>query len=441
METLPRDQIQISGWNPRKHFDESELEELSKSIAHHGILEPLIVRPVGESYELVAGERRFRASALVDLNELPVSIKDLTDAEVHEIMLVENLQRSNLQPLEEAQSLEVLLQECSQTDLAKKLGKSQPWVANRLRLLQAPEEIKQYLISRQITSKHVLAILPFVNTPLYEDVLENLKEELEGDEVLSVSRLNGSVLDQAIWYSDHTISMKTCYSWSDNFDYDTCKKCDHHWLTTDDQSEYCSNKECFEQKRKIAIDKTNSESEKSDDEEDNQFSGDWAFLYGEKFDRDECSSCESCRQADGLGDRCYDLDCLATKKRAFAEAESIRELSEKTEVFEAVSKLGSNLSNSDVLQYVLSSWIGRYHEDSLVKYAVGIDPFSDTVDKNDILSQMSDMREDELTSVLFRLFMMIDINWYVPYNDHFNLAQASVIFDKFNFQIGENNDN
>lgn len=118
--------IAISGWNPREDFNPEDLNELKASIEEYGILEPLIVRPKGKKkYELVAGERRFRAAGELKLKTVPVVIKELTDSQVHEIMLIENLQRSQLQPLEEARSLEVLLHEdITQEQLAKKLGES-----------------------------------------------------------------------------------------------------------------------------------------------------------------------------------------------------------------------------------------------------------------------------------------------------------------------------
>lgn len=154
-ERLPIERVAVSGANPRKDFNPEALEDLKASIREHGILEPLIVRPVGpkdcSTYELVAGERRLRAAKDLGLKDVPCIIKVLDDHQARELMIIENLQREDLQPLEVAHALEDLLAGgITQEELAKKLGKSQGWISNSLRLLKAPEDLQKLLISREI---------------------------------------------------------------------------------------------------------------------------------------------------------------------------------------------------------------------------------------------------------------------------------------------------
>lgn len=174
--------VEVSGANPRKNVKGKNYNELKDSIAEHGILEPLVVRPKGEDkYELVAGERRFTAAKELKLEMVPVAIRDLDDATARMIMLLENLQREDLEPLEEAAALEEILKTgLTQQELAKRVSKSQPWVANRTRLLKAPKELKKYLRAGDITPQHVVALLPFVEREeLKSAVLESVESSVE----------------------------------------------------------------------------------------------------------------------------------------------------------------------------------------------------------------------------------------------------------------------
>lgn len=149
---------------PRKIFDEKALAELADSIAQHGILQPLVVRPLSNgSYQLVAGERRWRAARIAGLSEVPVIVKELTDEEVIEIAMVENLQREDLNPLEESLGYAYMMQELkiTQEQVAEKVGKSRPAVANALRLLKLPEEIQEMVKNNIISAGHARALLGF----------------------------------------------------------------------------------------------------------------------------------------------------------------------------------------------------------------------------------------------------------------------------------------
>jgi ParB family chromosome partitioning protein len=146
---------------PRKHFDESKLQELTDSIREKGILEPLIVRKGTDGYELVVGERRWRAAQRAGLKEIPVLVRDLDDREVLELSLIENLQRDDLNSIEEAEAYQRLTDEfgLSQEQLGTRLGKDRSTVANTLRLLKLPPEIREHLLLNRITPGHARAIL------------------------------------------------------------------------------------------------------------------------------------------------------------------------------------------------------------------------------------------------------------------------------------------
>lgn len=146
---------------PRKHFDESRLQELAESIKEKGILEPLIVRRIEQGYELIVGERRWRAAQKAGLKEVPVLVKEAEGREALELSLIENLQRENLNPIEEADAFKRLSEEfnITQGELATRLGKDRTTITNALRLLKLPVEVRNQLLQNRITSGHARAIL------------------------------------------------------------------------------------------------------------------------------------------------------------------------------------------------------------------------------------------------------------------------------------------
>lgn len=149
---------------PRKDFDEKALSELAESIEQHGVLQPLVVRPLANgAYQLVAGERRWRAARIAGLTEVPVVIKELSDEEIIEIAMIENLQREDLNPLEEALGYRYMMDELgiTQEQAAEKVGKSRPAVANALRLLKLPDEVQEMIKNNLISPGHARALLGF----------------------------------------------------------------------------------------------------------------------------------------------------------------------------------------------------------------------------------------------------------------------------------------
>lgn len=158
---LPIEQIHADRANPRRNFDEAQLEELAASLKQQGLLQPVLVRKDGRGYRLIAGERRWRAAQRAGLTELPVIIREASDAEAYELALVENIQRADLNPLEEAEAYRRLLDErkLTQEQVADRVGKDRSSVANALRLLHLPNEVKQLLIEGDLDMGHARAIL------------------------------------------------------------------------------------------------------------------------------------------------------------------------------------------------------------------------------------------------------------------------------------------
>jgi ParB family chromosome partitioning protein len=146
---------------PRKHFDPSRLQELAESIKEKGVLEPLIVRRIDQGYELIVGERRWRAAQKAGLKEVPVLLKEAEGREVLELSLIENLQRENLNPIEEAEAFKRLAEEfrISHEELATRIGKDRTTITNAMRLLKLPSEVRTELLENRITSGHARAIL------------------------------------------------------------------------------------------------------------------------------------------------------------------------------------------------------------------------------------------------------------------------------------------
>lgn len=165
---------------PRREFDEEALSELAESIAQHGVLQPILVRPVGaEFYQIVAGERRWRASRMAGLREVPVVIRELTDNEVMEIALIENLQREDLSPVEEAKGYKALMDTYSMTqdDVSKSVGKSRSSVSNSLRILSLPETVIELIEKGKLTQGHAKALLSLKKIELIEKIAKLTEEK------------------------------------------------------------------------------------------------------------------------------------------------------------------------------------------------------------------------------------------------------------------------
>ena len=182
--------IMPNRFQPREIFDEQALKELALSIKEHGVIQPIIVRKIGDKYEIIAGERRYRASQLAGKTTIPALVRDIDDKETAKIALLENLQRSDLTPIEEAKTYQTILKldNITQDELAANLGKSQSTVANKLRLLNLAEEVQTALLNKQISERHARSLL---NVPNLEDQKKLLNQVI-------INRLTVRQLDDEI---------------------------------------------------------------------------------------------------------------------------------------------------------------------------------------------------------------------------------------------------
>jgi ParB family chromosome partitioning protein len=184
------DDIIPNRFQPREVFDEKALKELAVSIKEHGVIQPIIVRNVNGKYEIIAGERRYKASALAGLTKIPAIIRDLDDKESSKVALLENLQRKNLNPIEEARTYQKILEidQMTQDELAKTMGKSQSAVANKIRLLSLPDVVQDALLKEQISERHARTLL---NVPDAKKQKEMLKKVI--DNKMSVRSLEDEI--------------------------------------------------------------------------------------------------------------------------------------------------------------------------------------------------------------------------------------------------------
>ncbi len=174
--TVRLSEIEPNKGQPRKTFDENALAELADSIREHGIIQPLLVRKLDKGgYQLVAGERRWRASRMIGLDEVPVVVKELSDTEVMEIALIENLQREDLNPIEEAAGYKELMATygLTQDQVAKRVGKSRSAIANSLRILNLPKAVQNYVLNGQLSMGHAKALLSYGSE---EEMVSKAKE-------------------------------------------------------------------------------------------------------------------------------------------------------------------------------------------------------------------------------------------------------------------------
>ncbi len=210
--TLPVNQLHSGKYQPRTQFSDQALSELAESIRKNGIMQPIIVRPSPKNkgkYEIVAGERRWRASQLASLNEVPVIVRDIPDKQALELALVENIQRQDLSPIEEANGYQRLIEEFdyTQEELASTIGKSRSHITNLLRLLALPDEIRDMLEKNELSMGHARALIGVPNAvELAKDIVrkglnvrqvEQVSRDVQGVEKRSVTRSGSAPKQQA----------------------------------------------------------------------------------------------------------------------------------------------------------------------------------------------------------------------------------------------------
>lgn len=171
---IPLKELRANPYQPRKHFSEESIQELASSIKEHGVIQPIIVRKVVKGYEIIAGERRWRASQASQMDTIPAVVREFTDQQVMEIALIENLQREDLNAIEIAVAYQGLIDQfqLTQEELSAKVGKSRSHIANFLRLLQLPQEIKEYVSRGTLSMGHARAIVGVQNTEEQKELAE-----------------------------------------------------------------------------------------------------------------------------------------------------------------------------------------------------------------------------------------------------------------------------
>lgn len=179
VESLKITQIEPNKNQPRQKFDDDKIEALAESIKEHGVIQPIIVVRNGKRYKIVAGERRWRAAKKAGLKEIPVVVREYSDLQVAQIALIENLQRENLNPIEEALGYQTLMSsfDMTQEEVSSKIGKSRSAIANSIRLLSLDESIRSKLISGEISSGHARALLSIEDSEIRNAVLESIIEK------------------------------------------------------------------------------------------------------------------------------------------------------------------------------------------------------------------------------------------------------------------------
>lgn len=209
---LSLNEIEPNKDQPRKTFDEKALSELADSIAQHGVIQPLLVRPMPDgSYQLVAGERRWRAARRAGLSEVPVVIREMSDSEMMELALIENLQREDLNPIEEAEGLQQLIHTYSLTQetAAARVGRSRPAIANALRLLSLPTPILELTRDGKISAGHARALLSLNDEEKMVEIADQiLKKEIS---VREVERLAKAAAKEKKQPENHPLRRDTFY--------------------------------------------------------------------------------------------------------------------------------------------------------------------------------------------------------------------------------------
>ncbi|MFS0558726.1 nucleoid occlusion protein [Brevibacillus sp. 179-C9.3 HS] len=178
IKQIPVEEIVPNPYQPRTVFDDEKIDELCQTIRTHGLIQPIVVRIRDGRYELIAGERRLRATRKLGMERIPAIVKEFNDSQTASIALIENLQREGLTSIEEAVAYQKLidLHNLTQESLAQRLGKGQSTIANKLRLLHLPQEIQDALLSRQVTERHARALIPLKDAEVQNKVLQEILE-------------------------------------------------------------------------------------------------------------------------------------------------------------------------------------------------------------------------------------------------------------------------
>lgn len=340
---VPVNNIIANPLNPRKHFDEKALEQLANSIKENGIIQPLVVRPAGEKYMLIAGERRWRAAQIANQVHVPVVVREIEPAQEQEFMLIENVQREDLDPLEEAHGYKQLLEQYgyTQQQLAQRIGKTQGHISNRLRLLELPESCKEDILNGRITATHAKHILSLKDYPelmgqAIEQAREGITVDLLNERIYNmVSRVTGVAVA-----TEKSTNLPLYGVKKAEFDTNECKDCKK--TITAGHSQYgkhtfCMDRQCsevkamFHQKMQVAqVIRDHQEEERIDVTKLGHQS--YEYMINE-FVVDECANCENHKKSQGGSDICLDPSCYR-KIKTQVTREKNKQQKEKEQAFQ-----------------------------------------------------------------------------------------------------------
>ncbi|HHW41282.1 MAG TPA: ParB/RepB/Spo0J family partition protein [Syntrophomonadaceae bacterium] len=344
---VPIEKLYPNPANPRKKFDQEALDKLTESIRQVGVLEPILVVADGDRYRIVAGERRWRAAKTAGLKEVPVIIRDLTPEQEFEVMLTENLQRQDLDPIEEAIAFKAAIDRgWKQVDLAAKLGISQELISNRMRLLKLPESVQENISRGILSAGHGLALLKVAHQP---KLVKNLMEKLNGVPVASAEK----IIDDYIYSNNYSTPLCSGQGWrSPKFDPDKegCAKCqDRVLIRTSPNAEhrhpYCLNRKCWEKKQQIAEEAEKEQAKSADYILDLKKLPCGSYEYFFIIAVEDCAPCEHIKDALDWDKQiikvCMNPDCMREKKEAIRQAE----IDKKNAELEAFNKQKRALIN------------------------------------------------------------------------------------------------
>ena len=256
LQQLEVKRIKLSGLNPRRTFDPKALTELAESIKTHGVLEPLIVRPKGKNFELVAGERRLKAAKSAGLATVPVVVRDVGDNEVVELMLLENLQREDLKPFEEGRALVDLTNKVglSQAEIGRRLGKSPGWISARLRMLELPVEFRDLYDGGKIGVEGLVMLVPYVQ---HDEFILRVYQEMQSHSYRDFHRASDIKTDLSAVFQIKSLAFQVSKAywppdWYEHVDLKECRKCSKkHKFTNQygqEGAQWCLHIECFKPK-------------------------------------------------------------------------------------------------------------------------------------------------------------------------------------------------
>lgn len=429
LKTLQLTSLKSSAINPRLNFDEEKLKELSLSIKEKGLIEPIVVRPSNGKYEIICGERRFRASKLAGLKEIPAIVKTLTDIQALETQIIENLQRDDLEALEEATGYKSLIDKCkyTQEQLAKKIGKSQGYIAARLSLLEIRDDFKKDMRSGKLLPGHIKYITTLTGC---NRVLDGIRKEVDfHKEVITVREFDSLV--------DGVISRRTKPLQKDNygggplFDISVCKDCKFKRTYKSSWSSgeqiRCYNSPCYNKKQAEARSKVSAQAKKlaADGKVvDSAQVGKTAMpLYGYqcKFDIKTCEKCPKksvVLTMESYGSMkkikkpvCLDKACFEKQTKQHEEAEEKRRFEAfKADVLKAKKKAATITIDNSFWASVIFNEI-RYdgHDAQALNIAFNIplDSLKNAKTLNDYFTRNKHVKAEEV----FKFTKLADIRY------------------------------